>query len=164
MSLDASMVWRINERFVVHAQARDLYGYLKWDRAPFTTATATSATKTFGADGYVNYSPTITGVEGSQNYRQRLHPRALLGVDYQWSQDNTIGLHLRLTEVKTYASLRVARQYPGCLTLNAELMPRQRALGIGASCGPILFSLMSDSLRFEDAHLLQMNLVLAYPL
>lgn len=162
MSLDISVAWRINERFFVYTQVRDLYGYLKWDRAPFTTATATSATKTFGEDGYVNYSPTITGVEGNRDYRQRLHPRALLGVDYQWSQDNTIGLHLRLTEVKTYASLRAARQYPGCLAFNAELMPLQRALGVGLSCGLLSFSLMSDSLRFEDAHLLQMNVMLAY--
>ncbi len=163
MSLDLSVAWRINEWFFVHAQVRDLYGYLKWDRAPFTTATATSATKTFSAEGYVNYSPTITGVEGNRDYWQRLHPRALLSVDYQGSPDNTIGLDLRLTEVNIYPSLHVERQYPGCLALNVELMPLQRALGIGASCGPISFSLLSDKLRFEDAHLLQMNVVLVYP-
>ena len=162
LSIDLSADWHINDRLSVHAQVRDLYGYLKWDRAPFTTATATSDTKSFGADGYVNYNPTISGVEGSGDYQQRLHPRALLRVDWQGSRNNTIGLGLRLTEVKTYASLHAERQYPGCMALNIEIMPIQRALGLGVSCGFASFSLMSDTFRLRDAHLLQMNAALAY--
>ena len=78
LSLDVSAAWRINEDFYVHAQVRDAYGYLKWERAPFTTATVDSSNKQFGPDGYVTYNPTLHGFEGNSDYRQRLHPRALL--------------------------------------------------------------------------------------
>lgn len=161
-SLDLSARWLVDTRYVLSAQVRDFYGWLRWNDAPFTTATVTSATKQYGNDGYVEYSPTLSGFEGNANYRQRLHPRALLGADWRWAPQDTIGLRLRLTEVKAYASLRAERRYPGCLALNAELMPAQRALGVGASCGLISFSLLSDKLRFEDAHVLQLNAALAY--
>lgn len=161
-SLDLHLNWRIKPAVTADLQLRHLLGELAWRNAPYTSAIASSDSKQFDADGYAHFNPVLHGVEGYARHTQRLHPRALLAVDWRWAPQDTLGLRLRLTEVREYLSLRAERRYAGCLALNAEVIPEPFALGAGAACGPFALSLLSDRLRVEDAHLLQLNATLGW--
>jgi len=100
-SLDFSVDWQANERLSAQLDIIDLVGKMFWIDAPFTTATASSATKTFDEDGYVLYKPTISGLESNKNFTQTLPRKIFLSSEYQWAPN--IGL---LAELQDYGVAR----------------------------------------------------------
>lgn len=60
----------------------DLLGFLRWNNAPYTNAILTSNTKSYDSSGYVEYSPTITGLEITKGYTQHFDPKGFASVRY----------------------------------------------------------------------------------
>jgi hypothetical protein len=60
----------------------DLLGFLRWNNAPYTNAILTSNTKSYDSNGYVEYSPTITGLEITKGYTQHFDPKGFASVRY----------------------------------------------------------------------------------
>ena len=100
-SLDLKFDWRPTERFSAQLSIVDLMAKIFWHDAPHTSATATSATKTFDADGYVRYEPAISGRESNKNFTQTLPRKIFLAAKYQWSLDTEL-----LTEIQDYEIVR----------------------------------------------------------
>lgn len=100
-SLDVKFDWQINERIVSHVSIIDLLGKIFWDNAPYTIATASSATKTYDADGYVRYQPLASGLESNRNFTQRLPRKIFAAAHYQWKHDTEL-----LVEIQDFAIVR----------------------------------------------------------
>jgi hypothetical protein len=72
---------------------------------------------------------------------------------------------LRLNEVGNYLSLAARQAIDEHWGLRLEWMPQLQAAGLGFDYGRYLrLSMLSDSLRFEDAQVLQLGLSVAVPL
>lgn len=97
-SLDFNIDWQASKRFTAQLSVVDLIGKMFWDNAPFTIATATSDTKTFDADGYVQYQPAISGIESNKNFTQTLPRKIFIATQYQWSPN--VGLLAELQDYK----------------------------------------------------------------
>ena len=97
-SLDFNVDWQPNKYFTVQLDVVDLVGKMFWDNAPFTTAIATSETKTFDEDGYVRYNPLLEGKESNKNFTQTLPRKIFIATKYQWF--SSIGLLAELQDYK----------------------------------------------------------------
>ena len=60
----------------------DLLGFLRWNKATYTNAILTSSTKSYDSNGYVQYSPTITGLEITKGHTQHFDPKGFASVRY----------------------------------------------------------------------------------
>ncbi|MCX6073098.1 MAG: hypothetical protein NTY39_02130 [Campylobacterales bacterium] len=60
----------------------DLFGFMQWNNAPYTNAIISSNTKHYDSDGYVQYSPTITGLETTRKFTQHFDPKSFALVRY----------------------------------------------------------------------------------
>lgn len=61
----------------------DLFGCIQWHQAPYTNAILTSSTKSYDSNGYVQYSPTITGLEITKDHTQYFDPKGFAAVEYK---------------------------------------------------------------------------------
>ncbi len=100
-SLDLNIDWRPNKYFMAQLEVVDLIGRMFWDNAPFTTATASSNTKTFDEEGYVRYDPAVSGFESNKDFTQTLPRKIFIASKYQWSP--SVGL---LAELQDYTVAR----------------------------------------------------------
>ena len=103
--LDVKFDWQPNERFSARLSIVDLVGKIFWSDAPHTTATATSATKTFDPDGYVRYEPAISGRESNKNFTQPLTRKIFLTAKYQWFDNTELLAEIQDFEIVRFASI-----------------------------------------------------------
>ncbi|GEM_PF-1612685 len=71
-SFDVGVRYAANDAFIVSVLFRDVLGRMYWRGIPYTTADATSRTKSFDEDGYQQFRPTIRGYESYKDYQQRI--------------------------------------------------------------------------------------------
>ena len=82
-SVDLEAQWQATERLTLRLAAYDLISAIYWQDAPYTSARLTSATVDFDADGFINTTPLLAGVEGQDDYRQTLPVRTHSGAVYR---------------------------------------------------------------------------------
>ena len=71
----------------------DLYGYIDWERAPYTEGTIDSDNRSYDASGYVRINPTLSGYEGiTEDFRQDLEARYTGSYEFQWSATVAVGV------------------------------------------------------------------------
>ncbi len=157
-SLDLAINYRFSNQWNLALSGSDLLGFLYWRDAPATSAVATSDTQEFDADGYLRFRPTLTGLEFNEDYRQRLHARGRAALQWQALQGTRLDVKLRMTEVESYPSLSISQQLAHSVLLDLEWMPSLDAVGAGLHWHHLRLSVLSDAWRFEDAHVLQLQL------
>ena len=64
----------------------------------------------------------------------------------------------RFTEVRPYGTLATVRVVNTWLSLRAEVLPKQRAYGLGVTAGPLKLFVMSDSANYRRANVLSLRL------
>lgn len=62
----------------------DLFGGISWDKNPYTYATLTSSTKSYDAKGYLQYNPTVSGLEVTKKHWQRFDPKIMSQLSYRY--------------------------------------------------------------------------------
>ena len=162
LSLDLSLHWNPLKRWSLYAEGRDLYGYIDWRSAPTTFATATSATKHFDSSGYVEYSPTLSGIMQTVSYRQKLKPHGTLGTDWSFDERLVAGSSVFLTDVHPFWSLSLRRRFWDEVWLGAQAMPLNKAGGFSVQWRQLSASLLSDGYSFGSAHLMSAHLNLVW--
>lgn len=158
VGLDLLGRWSPLPRLEVDLALHDVLAWLWWRRAPGTQADAISATAERDADGRLTVRPTLSGVEYTRDYAQRIHPEFRLAVGWALDAKTRLEAAGRFTEVKPYGSLAASRTLAPWLSLRGELLPRERALGLGLTAGPMTVFAMSDSVQLKRAHVLALRL------
>lgn len=83
--VDLQFDWLATEKTSMQLEVVNVAGYLHWDKAPFTTANATSDRKTYDEDGYVRYKPAITGLETYDRLTQKLPRKWFFAMQYRFN-------------------------------------------------------------------------------
>jgi hypothetical protein len=85
-SADVGLRYVVNKQFNVELLFRDLGGRIYWKNVPYTTADATSDTKSFDENGNQVYRPTIRGYEGYKDYVQTITIKTDVALSYTIGQ------------------------------------------------------------------------------
>lgn len=150
-SLDLKLDWQPTERFSAQLNVVDLMGKIFWNDAPYTTATATSDTKTYDEDGYVRYEPVISGRESNKNFTQNLLRKIFFAAKYQWLSNAELLAEIQDYEIVRFISIGVgwchnqSDCFQGLYNTTAKALSL-RYLGYGFS-----FQLASDDLKLNKA-------------
>ena len=160
-SVDLRMDWHTGD-LQTHLRITDLLARLYWNNAPYTLATATSATKSYDSNGYVVIQPTLSGVESNRRFIQKLPLRASFDAQYPLTADVSAVGNIYYTRLKTFVQAGMGyRLMSGQLqalfnpdTHAATLRYEQTAWHIGIT---------SDRLQPHAAHTLGLDLALRIP-
>lgn len=158
VGLDLIGQWSPLPRLDVDVALHDVAAWLWWQQAPGTRALATSATADRDEQGRLTVRPTLSGREFARDYAQRIHPEFRLAVGWALDARTRIEASGRFTEVKPFGTLATMRVVNTWLSLRAEVLPRQRALGLGLTAGPVSLFVMSDSTNYKRANVLSLRL------
>jgi hypothetical protein len=162
-SVDLQLDWRILPKLNASLVARDLYGVIRWEDAPYTKATATSDVKEFDEDGYVVYKPNISGIESNRDFTQKLPIKAFLTLAY------TVTAHIDLLgDVLHYKSndffqLGAAYQANDRHRFDLMYMLDVQAVTLAYHWKYAGVRLSSDSFDLGDARLLGLKVNVWYP-
>ena len=155
-SLDLSLDW-LTERLAAHLRVTDLLGRLYWHNAPYTTATATSDTKTYGPDGYLIINPTLSGYEGNSSFAQRLPTRAHLNVRGTVTYTVDVVADIYYTELKTFTPIGVSYRYNKVRT-ELQYDWQSGAVTLGYRAAHFKASVTSDRINWRSARTLGLGL------
>lgn len=149
--LDVKFDWRPNERFSTQLNIVDFMAKIFWNNAPNTSATATSATKTFDADGYVRYDPAISGRESNKNFTQNLPRKIFLSAKYQWSSNTELLAEIQDFEIVRFTSIGAGwcRKYRDCFQGFYNMTAK--AMSVRYLGHSLRFELASDNLNLNRA-------------
>ena len=157
-SIDAGLEWQATDRLALSAKVIDLAGRIDWREAPYTTAMASSETKTYDADGYVRYKPLARGFEGYRSFSQTLPRKIFLSSAFRLDGSTELLAEYRDFSVRGFAEFGLGRCWGtfGCGRL--LLNPADRALRLGYRGHGIRLELASDNIDFSRARLLSLVL------
>ncbi len=160
-SVDLQLDWHPGD-WRTHLHITDLLARLYWNHAPFTTATATSDTKSFDSNGYVVILPTLSGVEGNHRFVQKLPLRALLDAQYSLGVNFSALGQIYYTRLKTFVQAGAGyRLMSG--QIQALFNPDTHATTLGFATSAWGISVTSDRFQPHAAHTLGLDLALHIP-
>ena len=157
-SLDVKLDWQVNKRLAGQLTVVDLLGKLYWNNAPYTTATASSATKTYDADGYVRYNPAISGFESNKDFVQTLPRKIFVATQYQWNAKAELLAELQDLDIVRFASVGAGWLLPGGRHLQGLYNITAKALTLRYQQGQLRLELGSDKLNLHQARYFALEL------
>lgn len=161
-SLGFSLNYEPQDRLAFGLDVDDVYGQVDWRDAPYTYATATSATKSYGDDGYVVYEPALSGIESYQDYQQTLPWHARLSARYRPTPSDVLSLSYDYYQIKGFASVGFQHQVLPGFGLGGGLNLDARAYGLTLTYGGLSLQLVGDAARLEDMRTLGLSLAFSF--
>jgi len=157
-SLDFNFDWRPNKFFTAKLDIIDLVGRMYWDNAPFTTAIASSNTKTFDEEGYVRYEPAISGRESNKNFTQILPRKIFIATRYQWSPGVELLAELQDYKVARFTSVGAGWCFNHNNCFQSLYNTTVKALSLRYQGTLLRVELASDKLKLERARYFSLQL------
>ncbi len=157
-SVDVSLKWLLGNRTKLEVEVKDLLGSIWWEQAPYTKAQVNPVAKTYDSQGYVHYIPALSGIESFKNYRQKLRKRFVSNIEYAWSDDLAISGNWMHTQYLDLVDVAAHWKPGSALTYS---------MGYGLETGAVMagiegthggFAFAADTLDFDQAHSLSMNI------
>lgn len=151
-SVDINLRWTLNEYFAAQLEVTDLAGEIRWKHAPYTTATATSATKSYDENGYVRYAPAISGYESWKNFTQTLPRKIFLVAQYRWTTVTELVAEYRDLKIQQFTAVGMGwrllegHRLQGLYNLSAN------ALSLRYAWEALRVEVASDDWRLNRAH------------
>jgi len=157
LSLDLSVKWQPHEKLRLSARVVDLLGAIQWTDAPFTRATATSATVATDADGTVHVVPALSGVEGYEaSHIQHLDPRVALQAEAYPDGHFSPVVSFRHQAGQSLGGVG-ARSHWGRQSVGLHLWPSVETVGVEYGVGRLSSALSMDNVRTDEARTLWLN-------
>lgn len=159
--LDIGGDWEVNDNWLLSLLIRDIYSEIVWENAPYTIATAKTATSTV-VDGHVKLDPTISGIEKSRTYTQRLSSKTAFRAQYTYDLSHIISA----TAFHAYgASLfNLGYQYQNANAIyGLTLSPLEDAIGVNYKNKFISFSFTANPFDFKKSELYELSIGLNIP-
>ena len=125
--------------------SNDLLGKLYWDKVPYSLVNLNSNNKTYDANGYVRYNPTLFGKEGYYNYTQTLLQKWRFQTNYAFANSNlSLGTDYIYNNYLPYINYnyRVSRN----LNLEMGYETRFGGINLGIAYHDYLLRIRSDDL------------------
>lgn len=162
VGLDLDVDWQINDKLDTHVSIRDLYSVIRWYNAPYTTAVASSDTKTYDENNYVVYKPVISGVEKNRDFKQRIPTRAELRMDYSVAQQMSVVVAYNINKNFNYYQLGLDYDVGPHSYLNAMYIPALESVSISYHSEMFRIAFISDTLNMSQARSLGLGIAFAW--
>ena len=157
-ALDLQLDYQVTDRWQLSMQAEDLLASIKWDRAPYTVASANSQRQIYDNEGFVSFNPLFEGNEGYRNnYRQDLDPRYRLSSELQ-SGYWVLKTHLEHQFGTLVPVLGVARRWQSGGEWELSYDVERRTLGVGISNNRWAATFSTDTAKLDEAKSLYLSL------
>lgn len=161
LDLDASIA--VPGRWSLEISAMNLLGRLWWHHAPYTTGQLDSDTRQTGADGGIEFDPTLRGFEGNASYRQRMPVFGYSAYRQYWGPFD-VGMSLTHTDIDTFPGVRAGHRV-GALHYGLEWLPTAKdAFQVEVGIPGLSVQLGSNARDWKEADQLQVRLLVEVPL
>ena len=158
MALDLAFDWRLNNVFTTHLSVKDLYTFIRWYDAPYTTAVASSASKTYDENNYVVYNPVISGLEKNRDFTQRIPMRVEIEAEYSIAEQYSLVTALNLMRNFNYYQVGLNYALDAKALINAMYIPGLRSVSLAYRGEHLNLQLITDSLKINSARSLGFHL------
>ncbi len=156
-SSDVGVNWMPTEQWLLSLWAQDLFSAIEWKNAPRTRATADTATAETDGDGFVSIRPTVTGIEDYSNYTQNLPTKYHSRVSYLFD-NKAVGLKSLYVNELWLVDLEWFASWSKHLSTQFSYNLQSNAVGVKTQWRGATLGLSSDSLDYQDAEHLNVNL------
>ena len=156
-AVDVRWAFQLNDRLSIDAQVLDLFSQINVDRAPFTTASATSNRVNLDANGKIDVKPVLTGRESYRKHTLKLPQRLSLEGRYHLANLYETGLRFDRYEDSTYTSLLFTIPFGDKKKVQTAFDFRTAALTLGIQDEFWRCSITSDHLDISKARTFGMS-------
>ncbi len=163
-SVDASLEYDYNDSIGFRMEVNNLISRIDWRDAPATLADANSQNKSYDADGYLVFEPTLSGREYYRDYVQTLPWRALMVLD--WRLSGPWGVQLRQRRCDSFEATSVGVDFRVSPGQRARLTytPRFDAFTLAWEGRRFGIAVGGDAVDPADLHQLTLEMRLEMPL
>ncbi len=152
LGTDFALSWYLKAyRLTAKLVVNDLFSRVYWHDLPYSFVNIATENKSYDADGYVHYTPTINGLEKYVNFTQKIEPR------YQLVMMKNFMSGLRLSAGTGYAYktlfpfVRVGSQFWEDHYLGVTYESRFQSFGVEYSNQNFFLGLSADALHEVSA-------------
>lgn len=162
-ALDLGLAWQASQALTLRLQADDLLHELRWQEASYTEARL-DLTASHLENGRLVVAPALTGREGEKTTKLRFQPRLAFDAEYAL-QERWLGTASWQSRAEQdYAWLGAAYTPAPGQHLGVAWEAEHEAVKLYWRGGLLSLGLVSDARRFEDAHILGLDLGFSLPL
>lgn len=86
VTFDIGIGMDLTKRLSASLLLHDIWGMIWWHDVPYTDAHFDSSNKKYDENGYVKYNPSISGLESSIDFTQKIHPKTNLCFNYHMNK------------------------------------------------------------------------------
>jgi len=150
-AVDLAWDWQVNRKLSFAAKWVDLYSAIKIERAPFTTATASSNRVSLDPLGRIDVKPVLSGRE---NYREHTlnFPRQMRLEGRYWVQESRqLGLRFYRYDRINFVSASILQMLKEEWSVDGEYNFSAQAVTLGVTHSTFRLALSSDRLDLERA-------------
>jgi len=144
----------------LHLLVNDLYGRITWRDLPYSYVELDSDNKTYDANGYIVYKPTVKGVELYRDYTQKLYKKVRLETDYRWPEVADFRLGADSVRNKWFPYGEIHRRFGDAVTAGLSYDTRFGMVGLDFSYKAFSVSFKSNDL--EDPSAMALSLACRY--
>jgi len=158
LSVDLFADWQFKQ-WQVSLTLLDAYYRVKWQDNPFTTAIISTDTRGVDENGFIRYSPILSGLEGNKDFIQKLPLDLYLNTAYQWNQH--WGSFVNYHHVASTHFYQLGMEYfsLGKASYFLAYQEPTQALSLGFKYDTFEISLGLDSLSTNNAQTLAIQLI-----
>jgi hypothetical protein len=146
--IGAKYSWR--DKIEASVLVRDILGYIYWKAAPYTLADATSDVKTFNADSYQVFRPTIKGFEGYKSFTQKIPIKTDIDVSFREGPVK-LSTTINLIEDRPVYWLDLEYSPTSQLVLSAGYNVNYQVYSMGIGYGKLRFKAYMDDINLQRA-------------
>jgi len=150
-AFDFDLTWKPDARLELQMHASDLLGRIYWHNAPYTVAHIDSDTKTYDADGYVRFNPTLSGNQGGRDFTQTLNSQVMSQITFKLQSKAALLADLLVTPIKSYPRFGYRRMLGDRNIFDALVNPQDSTLHVRWSYRWLSIAISSDNLNLSKA-------------
>lgn len=130
--------------------ARDLFGRIRWNHAPYTTAEAVSEVIYYNSDGYQEFRPTIRGYEAYRDFTQKIPAKTDLDLAFLAGRMR-FGSTVNFIERRPFYWLSAEYSPRDSLTLSLGYNINYHAYSAGIVYKQLQLKVSTDSFSYKKA-------------
>lgn len=150
-AVDLAMKFQASDNLDLSMEVKDLTSRLKFERAPFTTARASSDRISLNPDGTIDVKPILRGRESYRKHTMALPRRITFDALYRIDSNNKIFLGTLRHSSDTYTHLGWSRKLNERWEFSPSFNFGMDALTLALSSRNLGVSLTSDRADFDEA-------------
>lgn len=158
-ALDLNLNYKPTENLEINIMAKDLASRIRWKKAPYTQATANTATSTIASDGSFNVAPTLLGIESFRTVEQVFPVFLQLNSMYRFQKNIEVGVNASQIYQTYMPELQLGRFNPYS-HYGVKYDLKTNGLGVYYSRNKFKFNLLADALDYKKMQ--KLDLAISY--